>query len=321
MKQLSGKLLLLLTGVLVSIHFASVCFACDDPPNHYPDPCSARYESSSLLPPLLPIAEERGFFSKHLVKVKIGPLQTDELQVSNPTFAVAQVSAAKALLAVSGRRPIKIIATPLAKITFRLWTTEPIKSLMDLKDKAVIVGPRGTGDITAAQTFSKHSGIVLKPVVADTVEQQLELIRTKEYRSGIFSSSFDKELEKLGLTSIDTITISFARDVVVTTDRILADPKNKIFLVDFIKSLEAVTTFLQGQREASSVRMIKKTFGINEEVAARAYAEYIQFPRNFNVDTKALGAVLKELMPIRPELEGINVENMVRQEFVGSKYK
>src|SRR5882724_6645513 len=109
---------ILIAGGSLTLLPATRVFSCDDPPDHYPDPCHTSYPKDS---PYVILAKTRGFFSDNHVKVAFDPQEYDVLAATIGVDPVVHAYGEQLIEARLRGVAVKVIATPLALVKHGVW--------------------------------------------------------------------------------------------------------------------------------------------------------------------------------------------------------
>jgi ABC-type nitrate/sulfonate/bicarbonate transport system substrate-binding protein len=297
---------------------------CDDPPKHYPDPCKGAFVQSSAY---LAVADAKGLFKQHGIALTLVPLTMSDWREVAKAVAdagVAHIFGSFAIRSLLADTSLIVIAAPRNQINFALWSRVNMKTPEDLSGLKIGLGLPGAGTLLAWETMTNDPTFVPVKSRIQTVQlrdrDRFPAVERGAVEGGLFPVASESRLKAAGLHKIrQTGAVPFADHVLVTTERILGDAKNRRFLVSYVKSIVSASHFLDAN-PAETVDILAKYWKLRKDAAEDLYVQYQGSSRVPVPTSLGLHNVIRELQIAFPDekdkLARIRVDRIFTEDIV-----
>jgi ABC-type nitrate/sulfonate/bicarbonate transport system substrate-binding protein len=292
---------------------------CDDPPNHYPEPCKAAYLQNV---PYFPVGEAAGIFKNKKIDIRLQGLSLVEARRTLPDVPLTQTTAAEAILARLDGHPIRIIATLRTTASITFYSKQSI-SLADLKGNKVAVGAPGFGYGLAVDKLLKDSGFRgdHMSTVDASMKDRIAAAMTGNVGAFAVYSPFGRQVmaQYPQARAIGTVNVALAGEVLIAPEKFIEDRRNDKFYRDVLSSISEVYRLL---RESASAKQWLEKAKIRGDLDAYA-AIFQPTTERVTLNKPAIDATIADLRLLSkdkdPRLAKIRVDDLVALRYIDAR--
>ena len=259
------------------------------------------------------VAQERGFFAKNRLEVKVTPTPSSVFQLTNlieGKFDIAMTAIDNLIAYREGQGEAKVDGPDLIAFMggdngfLRLVAVPEVKTLADLRSKTVSVDARTTGYAFVLFEMLERGGLVLDRDYtverAGGVLQRFQALMEKKHAATLLLSPFELQAEAKGFTRLGNATdvLGAYQGLVGGARKGWADA-NRDAVVGYIRAFsEAVDWLYDPHNRDEAVRIFRKNLpNVPEQGAQAAYGVLLAprggFQKKAQIDLEGVRTVLQ----------------------------
>lgn len=319
MERVVGAVPKALLGLALAIIAMDAALPCDDPPNHYPEPCKAAYVQYA---PYFRVGSAAGVFAARKVRIQLYPVLLAEARKKMAELPLTQTTAAEAILARLDGAPIRIIATLRTGASFSFYSKQSM-SLAELKGNKVAIGPPGYGYGLAMKKLFEDANVPIEFINAEEspFKDRIASAISGKYRAFAIYAPQQREVASKypGAFKIRTVQVAFAGEVLVAPERFIRDRHNDEFYRGVVEGISDVFQLL---REPVSAKEWFRRIDVKGDLDAYA-AFFRPDTEHVTLNRSTIDATIADLKilskKIEPRLSAINVDDLINSRFVEAR--